>query len=353
MGTLHVGIIGAGGIAGKLHLPELKALKEVRVTCLAGRKEHRLRTLCEQFDVPRWTQDYRQILSDNSIHAVCIATPHPHHVPIGLEALSAGKHVLMQKPLCGSMAEADAFVSAVESSDRVVFCLPHFGPHVYAMRDLVGQGAVGRISGASARASHGGPEVYYAEVRDAFGEKGEDLWFFDARRAAVGALFDMGVYAVAMLVAVLGTATSVVGRMKTLAKPTELEDTATLILELESGALATAETSWCDPAKTYEFRVHGTTGKFTLPGVGGAAVTRWTPGSYTREDVPSVPEPLDTAGYPAGTAHAHFVECIRKGDQPALSNAWAARHVTEILLAGLQSSREGRVVPVNSRAIRN
>ncbi|MBI2191049.1 MAG: Gfo/Idh/MocA family oxidoreductase [Planctomycetes bacterium] len=349
MKPLNVGILGAGGIAHKLHLPELQAVAGVQVTCLAGRKEHRLRRLAERFGVPRWTQDYHALLSDPSIDAVCIATPHPQHVPMGIEALAAGKHVLMQKPLCANLAEADAFVEAAERSGRTVFCLPHFGPHVFALRDLVREGAIGRVSGGHARVSHGGPEVYYAEVRDAFGEEGGDLWFFDARRASVGALFDMGVYAVSLLVAVLGSAVRVCGLVRTVAKPTDLEDTATLILEMEGGGLATAETGWCDPARTFEFRAHGTAGKLTMPGTQGAGATRWNPGSSTREDVPPTPLAVDAAGYPAVTAHQHFIDCIRREVQPLLSNARTARHVTEILLAGLASSKDDRSVPVRSR----
>jgi predicted dehydrogenase len=349
MQTLNVGIIGAGGIAQKLHLPDLSQVEGVRVTALQGRKEHRLRSLCERFNVPRFTHDIDELLSDPQIDAVVIATPHPLHVGPGIRALQAGKHVLMQKPLCAQMEEANAFVAAVEASDRTVMCLPHFGATVYKARELVDAGAIGTVSGAHCRASHGGPEVYYAEVRDGFGEPAGDLWFFDASQAAVGALFDMGVYAVAQLVAILGRVTRVFGRATTVAKPTTLEDTATLLLEFENGALATAETGWCDPARTGVLRVHGTTGKLTSPGEAGAALTRWEPGSYTREDIPPVPYAVDLAGVRIPSSHTHWVECIRAGKQPPLSNTQAARHVTEILLAGLESSRTGQAVTVHTR----
>src|SRR5205814_2729027 len=99
MDTLNVGIIGAGGIAQKLHLPDIARSPGLKVTCLAGRKELRLRSLAERFDVPRITTDHQALLADESIQGVIIALPHPLHVPVGLEALRAGKHILMQKPL--------------------------------------------------------------------------------------------------------------------------------------------------------------------------------------------------------------------------------------------------------------
>lgn len=349
---MNVGIIGAGGIAQKLHLPQIAAMPDLRVTHLSGRKEARLRTLAERFEVPHWSTDYRAMLSDGAVEGVIIALPHPLHVPVGLEALAAGKHLLMQKPLCGDMAEADAFAEAAAKTDRTVLVMPHFAPEIYRTREMVRDGVIGKPSGAHCRTSHGGPEVYYSEVRDGFGEKGGDLWFFDAKQASVGALFDMGVYAVAALVASLGTVKSVTGMTATLDKPTELEDTATLLLQFENGAIASAETGWCDPARTWQYRVHGTRGKITIPGRDGASMTRWEPGSYTREDIPPVPHPVDASASSRGNVHEHWLQCIREQRQPELSHAWAARHVTEILLAGLESGRTGQRVELRSRAER-
>lgn len=346
---MRTGIIGAGGIANKLHLPQLAAMPEMQVTHIAGRKESRLRMLSDRFQVPRWTTDYRDVIADESVEAVVIAVPHPLHVQIGLEALAAGKHLLMQKPLTGSLDEARKFAAAVEASDRVVLALPHFGPDIFVCRRLVAEGVIGRPSGAHCRVSHGGPEVYYAEVRDSFEESGSDLWFFRKDEASVGALFDMGVYAVAALVAALGAVSFVQGMARTLDKPTELEDTATLLLEFRNGVVATAETGWVDPARSRELRIHGSLGKLTTPGHAGAALTRWEPGSFTREDVPSIPHALELSGEDRGNPHEHWLACIRAGRQPELSHVWAALHVTEVLLAGLESARTGRRQEVFSR----
>src|SRR5438045_4307804 len=106
MADFNIGIIGAGGIAQKLHLPQIADVPDTRVTWLSGRRESRLRSLAERFDVPRWTGDYREMLADDALHGVIIALPHPLHVPVALEALAASKHLLVQKPLCGDMQEA-------------------------------------------------------------------------------------------------------------------------------------------------------------------------------------------------------------------------------------------------------
>jgi predicted dehydrogenase len=346
---MNVGIIGAGGIANKLHLPQLAKLDGVKVTWLSGRSENRLKILAERWGVPRWTHDYQEILKDPEVDGVIVALPHPLHVPAGIDALQAGKHLLMQKPLCDTMADAERFVNAVEATDRSVLALPHFAPTVYAARDAIAQGTIGKVSGVSGRSSHGGPEVYYAEVRDAFEETSDDLWFFDAKRASVGALFDMGVYACSQVVVCGGSVKRVFGRTATVDKPTELEDTATLLLEFESGALGTVETGWADPAQSRFLHIHGTRGKLVTPGHEGNALTLWEPGSYTREDIPPVAHAVDVAPYSKGDAHEHWLDCIDKGTQPPVSNAWTARHVTEVLLAGLESAKSGRPVEITSR----
>lgn len=348
---IRVGIVGAGGIAAKLHLPELCAVPDVEVSVLAGRSESRLQTLCRKFNVPRWTQSYEDLLADPDIDAVVIALPHPLHVKYGLMALDAGKHVHMQKPLSTSLDEAEAFVQRSDASDRTVLALPFVArPHVLAARELILQGKLGIVSSAHARFSHGGPEVYYATVQAILEEESdtEDLWFFDVSRADVGALFDMGVYSIAHLVALLGSVTHVTCRMKTIAKPTQLEDTAALILDFACGALGTAETGWCDGARTYGFSVHGTQAKLVNPPLTGD-LKLYLPTSLVDEDAPLQGQSVDTTSYPNVNSHEHWIECIRSGARPPIANARMARHVTEIMLKGLESARTGRMLEVDSR----
>ncbi|MCH7988840.1 MAG: Gfo/Idh/MocA family oxidoreductase, partial [Planctomycetes bacterium] len=287
MSKLRVGIIGAGGIAAKLHLPEMLSVEDAEVTLISGRRESRLKTLCRKFDVPQWTQSYDDVVSDAGIDAVIISLPHPLHVEWGLKSLDAGKHVFMQKPLSTSMDEADRFVEAAENTDRTVFALPYVSrPPVLAARQMAREGKLGTVSAARARHSHGGPEVYYAGIQQILEEEPDDaLWFFDADKADVGALFDMGVYAIANLVTLIGSVKAVTARLTTVAKPTRLEDTAVVLLDFENGALGTAETGWCDAARSGEFSVHGTEGKVVSNSRDGSLI--WSrPSSKADEDAP-------------------------------------------------------------------
>ena len=344
---LNVGIVGAGGIAALSHLPEIAAVDGMRVTHICGRRERRLRLLCERFDVPRYSTNWADLLDDDDLDAVIVALPHPLHAEAGLAALERGLHLFMQKPLCTSLDEANRLVSASEGRPgQVVYCRPSFDAAVYEMRRQLAAGAIGTVSGALARHSHGGPEIYYAEVADAFDEPRaeNDLWFYDAAAAGGGALIDMGVYSIANLVALLGKVDRVTARMTTVDKPTALEDTATLILEFANGALGTAETGWCDPARSSFLRLHGTAGKLVLR---GDAIDYIRPSSYEREWAAPLVDEIVLA--PDVNQHEEWLRCIERGAQPEISNLWTARHVTEIMLAAVRSNAEGVRVAIHSQ----
>jgi len=343
---IRVGILGAGGIAALSHLPEIATIEGMQVTHICGRTERRLRLLCDRFAVPRYSTDWNDLLNDEDLDAVIVALPHPLHAEAGLAVLERGLHLFMQKPLCTTMEEADQLVAASEARpEQIVYCRPSFGEVVYEIRRQIAAGTIGLVSGALARHSHGGPEVYYAEVADTFEEPRaeDDFWFFDADTAGGGALIDMGVYAIATLVALLGTVTAVTARMTTVNKATAMEDTATLILDFENGALGTAETGWCDPARSSYLRVHGTTGKLIQD---GESLQYIRPGSADREWATPIIETLPAPGVP--NQHVEWLRCIASGTQPELSNLWAARHVTEIMSAAVASNAQGRRIALQS-----
>ncbi len=343
---LNVGILGAGGIAALSHLPEIAAIDGMRVTHICGRRERRLRLLCERFDVPRYSTNWASLLGDETLDAVIVALPHPLHAKAGLAVLERGLHLFMQKPLCTTIEEANQLVAASQAHPaQVVYCRPSFDAPVYEMRRQLTTGAIGKVSGGFARHSHGGPDIYYAEVADTFDEARaeDDLWFYDSDTAGGGALIDMGVYSIANLVALLGEVDYVIARMTTVDKPTALEDTATLILEFANGALGTAETGWCDPARSSYLRIHGTAGKLILR---DDAIDYVRPSSYEREWAPPLVDEIKPT--PVPNQHEEWLRCIERGAQPALSNLWTARHIMEIMLAAVKSNESGARVAVHS-----
>ena len=78
-------------------------------------------------------------------------------------------------------------------------------------------------------------------------------------------------------------------------------------------------------------------------------MSQFTPTSYTREHAPVDVKAIDCSDGNPGGMHEHFAQHIREGTQPPLSNAYAARHVTEIMLAGIESSNTGQVIELTTR----
>jgi predicted dehydrogenase len=105
-GKVGIALIGAGAFARGAHLPNIAELKtEYRLVSVASRNGHNAADIAKRFGAEFCTTDYQEILSDASIDAVVIATRHDMHAPIALEALKAGKHVLVEKPLALSEDE--------------------------------------------------------------------------------------------------------------------------------------------------------------------------------------------------------------------------------------------------------
>ncbi len=109
---LRVGIIGCGEVAQIIHLPTLQNLRErFRVTAICDVSETVLQGVGGQFGVKHRFRDYRDLVDCREVDAVLVANPHVFHAEVALAAMAAGKHVLVEKPMCISIAEADALIA--------------------------------------------------------------------------------------------------------------------------------------------------------------------------------------------------------------------------------------------------
>ncbi len=125
--TFRVGIIGAGGIATQAHLPGWTALRDrgVEVVALADVNSKTAEASAEQFDVPAVYTDYRRLLKSEKLDAVSICTPAAFHCEHALAALKRNLHVLCEKPLCLSTAEARKISAAARKARKVFMTGQH------------------------------------------------------------------------------------------------------------------------------------------------------------------------------------------------------------------------------------
>lgn len=124
METVRIGIIGCGGIANQKHLPALKRITDTNIELVAFCDiiEERAVKAAKEFGVPgaKVYLDYKELLKDTSIDAVHVLTPNREHSFITIDALHAGKHVMCEKPMATTYAEAKAMVEAAKETGKLL-----------------------------------------------------------------------------------------------------------------------------------------------------------------------------------------------------------------------------------------
>jgi myo-inositol 2-dehydrogenase / D-chiro-inositol 1-dehydrogenase len=255
-----------------------------------------------------------------------VNSPNRLHAEQALAALEAGKHVVVEKPLCMTLDDADRLCAAATRHDRVLGYAENlcFAPLYRRARDLIREGAVGKVHWARQVEKHGGP---YSP------------WFFTREDAGGGALMDMGCHGIEALRFVFErpTVRAVSGRLATTvhADKTALDDDAVVTLQLASGAVLVSESSWAVKSGMQStLEVHGSEGTLfvDLMGETGLRLAK-TGGAVTRPMI----DPLYEHGYVGELAH--FVAAA--GGAPCEETGEDGRAVLEILLAAYASAGQG------------
>ena len=146
MQTFKTAVFGTGFV-GRVHLEGIRRLGYVQVYAIGEAQKERADQLAAEFQVPHTESDYRKILEDPSVDAVHICTPNALHAPMATDALNAGKHVICEKPLSTSVAEAQKLVDLARSTKRrnATFHNLRFYPMVQHMRRMREDGDLGDI----------------------------------------------------------------------------------------------------------------------------------------------------------------------------------------------------------------
>ena len=141
-----VGLIGAGNFTGATLLPALKAAG-VTPKIIAGAGGLNATRLAKKYDIAQSTTDYRQILADPAIDLCIITTRHDTHARLTIEALQAGKHVFVEKPLAIYDDELTSLIEAQQSSGRMVMVgfNRRFSPYAQKMKTLLGGANAGEV----------------------------------------------------------------------------------------------------------------------------------------------------------------------------------------------------------------
>ncbi|GIT80792.1 oxidoreductase [Leifsonia sp. LS1] len=272
---LRAGVIGLGW-AGQQHMDAYATLPSVELVAIAGMEDGPRDELGEKYGVGRRYRDWKELVADGGLDVVSVAVPTFLHAPIAVGALDAGIHVLSEKPIARTAAEAQDMVDAAHRAGRVLevaFNHRRRGD-IEALKAAIDDGQIGR--------------PYHARAiwlrRSGIPALGS--WFTNREMAGGGPLIDIGVHVLDYALHLFGepvvTAVSAVthselgirgrggsaGGKQHVGSAYEVEDLASLLLRLEGGGSIVLETSWA------AYRPAGDEFGITLYGTEGGADLR-------------------------------------------------------------------------------
>jgi predicted dehydrogenase len=326
--TLSIGLIGCGNIS-RAHLRGYLAVADqATVTAVADVDPGIAAERAEQAGGARVFDSYQRLLDEAPVDAVDICLPHHLHADAIIAAAKAGKHVLCEKPLCLTLAEAARIAEAVEAAGITVMCAHNqlTLPAVAHARELIDSGALGR--------------VYELRTTDSFFNDFDPAtmgWRANAATSGGGELIDTGYHPAYLLLYLAAARPAAVTAMLSTHRLSFMqgEDSARVLVRFADGAVGEVVTSWAYEAAPF-------TEKFSVVGEKGSL---WSDGTTLhhkpRGEAASVLEFPATDSVPA--VCADFVRRVRDGARPVHTHE-EGTDVLKVILAAYLSAQQKREI---------
>ncbi|OGW69832.1 MAG: hypothetical protein A2036_01315 [Omnitrophica bacterium GWA2_50_21] len=333
--TLRLGLIGFGYWGPNL-FRNFSNLHGVQILRIADQNEIQLKALRHSYPNVDLSADYRKLLADDNIDAIVLATPVSTHFVMAKQALSAGKHVFVEKPLATSSRHCQALIRIAKKSNKILMVGHTFEYHpaVRKIGELIKSGSFGKLR-------------YIDAVRVNLGRYQSD---------GKNVLWDLAPHDLSIILHWTGKMpTEVSARGKGFVK-SSVEDVVFITLEFPDGALAHIHLSWLAPAKLRKMTIVGSKKMILYDDLENFEKIKIAdrsahldPGSqrarvnYRLGDIVS---PYVEYKEPLALECAHFVECIRDCRQPLTDAANGLRVVKIIEAASLSLKQNGRTVHI-------
>lgn len=348
-------LIGCGGIA-RCHAAGLKRSPNIRFVAVADLIEEKARTFQRIYGAESYYSDTAKMLERDDIQMVVVATAPNVHAPVSIQALNAGKHVMVQKPMALSLAECDEMIAAARANDRKLMnCyMRFFHPAYYQARQLIDQGAIG--------------DVFLMKATLGW-RTGTDSWRYNPVIGGGGILMDGHVHMLSMVKYYTGAEPEwLFTEGGTFASNAPVEDTA--VMTLRTGkTLATIIgcsrlVEPCAQSGRFfkeEVELFGSKGTIKIMPLKRPSLYYHSEGSQSFGLVEGWVTPQmeivkneERTGYgnynsdedPWTGLHKHFADCILKDEEP-ITNGEAGRRILELVEAGYESMRSHKAIDVS------
>jgi predicted dehydrogenase len=247
-----VGIIGCGFIGTTKHLPSMSKIEGVEVVAFCDLIIERAQAAAEQYGVPDALvcTDYKDVIARDDIDVIHVCTPNNTHAEITVAALKAGKHVMCEKPMAKTAAEAKAMLDAAKETGKLLTIgyQNRYRKDSLFMKNLCEKGELG--------------DIYFAKAM-ATRRRGVPTWgvFTDKEKQGGGPLIDLATHSLDLALwmmdnyepeTVLGSSYDMIGKMGSPANAGgpwdaatyEVEDSAFGFVKFKNGATVVVESSW-------------------------------------------------------------------------------------------------------------
>lgn len=240
------GLIGCGDISRKRVAPALRDSELCELIAVSRARSELAESFAREFRARRWYSDWRELLSDQEIDAVYVATPVHLHAEQTIAAAEAGKHVLCEKPMALDVAECDRMIAACRANNVKlgVAYYRHFYPAVRRVKELVDSGELGV------------PVVVQINAFEWFDPSSSDAraWLINRSLSGGGPMFDFGCHRIEVLLDIFGDVRDVKATLANAFFDREVEDVATAVFQFERGTCGTLAVSHAarEPRDTFD-----------------------------------------------------------------------------------------------------
>ncbi len=254
MNKVKVAIIGLGGVAQLVHLPNLLKIKSVVIQSVAEIKTNRLNAIAEKFNIPERYKDYRELLAKSNVDAVIVATPTALHKEIAIDCLNAKKELLVEKPIARTFKEATAIVKAAKKNNKklMVGMNLRFRPDTLLLKSLIQSKEIG--------------DPFYARAVWIRRQSSEEKWFMRRGDAGGGVILDLGISLLDLSLWLMDYPNvKTVQTQNFYQSRKTLEDTSISFIRCNNSKLINIETSWALPVEKdlFQLTVYGSNGSVT------------------------------------------------------------------------------------------
>jgi len=312
MKTVGVAVIGVGAW-GKNHVRVFSELNQARLVAVADRDIERAKEIAKKHNAAYYA-DVEQLLANPEIEALTICTPTVTHADLALQAIEAGKHLLVEKPMTDTVQQAQRLIDAAKSAGTIltVGFVERFNPSIRTAAQVIDEGKLGELVLGSARRL--GP-------------------FVPGRVADIGIIKDLAIHDIDIArYLVKQEARSVYAIAGSLHH--KYEDHANLVIRFNDKPTFFVECNWLTPHKTRTLSITGSNAVLSLDYI-SQEVTLGT-SQWVQKSTAAWDEPLKGE-------LAHFVDCVAGRKEP-LTSGIDGRQALRIAEAALKSAKTGKVI---------